>query len=178
METNAVELEARLNALVERARRARMRKKEREYPPFEEVAPVLAALVAAYRAGGDAERERMRSTCRHVVDVQTWLTWIAAAWAREIADAQGAELLENALAALSLEGGARDADETLDVVGIVWHRAHRAKLDPRAAFERAAGRSGTDAFADVLRDFERSEFHAEEIAPYLEAPVLPYETEE
>lgn len=178
METNVVELEARLAALAERARKARMRKNEREYPQLEDVQPVLAALVAAYRAATDAERERMRSTWRRALDVQTWLLWIAGEWARGLAAPNGAEDLENALMALSLEGGALAVEDALDVLGVAWHRARRAGLDPRPVFERAAALTGTDALAEVLRGFERSEFFASEVTPHLDAPELPYEAAE
>lgn len=178
METNVAELEARLAALAERARKARMRKNEREYPQLEDVQPVLAALVAAYRSAADTERERMRSSWRRSVDVQTWLYWIAGEWARGLAERCGGEDLENALAALSLEGGALSIEDAVEVLGVAWHRARRAGLDPRPAFEHAAVLSGADALAELLRGFERSEFFAGEVAPHLDAPELAYEAAE
>lgn len=173
-------LEGRLAALCERARRARMRKRESEYPPLEEVQPLLAALVAAYRAASDVDRDRMRSLWRGKLDAQAWLMWIAGEWARGQAASGGADDFENALAALSIEDGTLDIDQTELLLGVIWHRAHRAGIDLRGALERVAAYSGRSeaGFAALLHGWERSEFLKVAVTPHLDAECLPYEADD
>lgn len=170
-------LERALHGLAERARRARLRRSEREYPPIEEVQPVLAALVRAYGQAGEAERERMRETWRGVLDAQTWMLWLASEWARNGEAVEGLARFEDALRALSLEDAELDTEETQLVLGIVWHRARRAAVDLRPAIERVVGLSSSRAsgLASMLLAFESSPFFAEVVAVHFGSERLPFE---
>ncbi|MBI5364652.1 MAG: hypothetical protein HZA53_15860 [Planctomycetes bacterium] len=178
--STVAELELRLAALAERARRARMRHSEGEYPPLDEVQPVLAALVAAYRVADEAERARMRSCLRGKIDAQMWLLWVAGEWARGHAERRGADDFENALSALSLEDNGFDARDTYLALGVIWHRAHRSGGHLVPAIERVAALSSTgeSGFAAFLLGLEQSSFLREDVLPHLTAETLPYEAEE
>lgn len=174
-------IELALDRLTERARRARMRRSERDYPPLDAVQPVLAEWVAAYRSASESDRARMRERSRGAFDLQTWLLWSAAEWARKQTAAHvSSDELECALAALSLEDAELDAEESQLVLGIVWHRARRAELDLRSMIERVAALSTTHVggFAPLLLAFEDSPFFTESVAPHLGASCLPFEVGE
>jgi hypothetical protein len=113
------------------------------------------------------------------LDMGAWLQWIAGDWARELEKTPDVATIELAFAALSLEDKVQDFRDTYLALGIVWHRAHRAGLDPRPALERVAAlSSGGDAgFATFLRSLESSAFLADDVLPHLERPALAYEAE-
>lgn len=166
--------EARLLAVAERANRARLRRSEREYPSQADVQPLLLEIVELYRVAGDAERTRLRASCRASIDVSNWLQWLASERVSAFGSGADASVVDLALAATSLEDNAVDPRDTSLILGQLWHRAHRRGVDPRPALERAASIS-SESFATFLRGLEGSEFLREDVLPHLEREALPYE---
>lgn len=167
--------EARLLEVAQRAYRARLRRSEREYPSQSDVQPLLVELVERYRHADDAERARLRASCRTSFDVLNWLQWLAGD--RVSAFGTGAEpaVLDEGLAAMSLEDNALDFRDSYLLLGQLWHRAHQRRFDPRPVLERAASIS-SETFATFVRGLEGSEFLREDVLPHLERAKLPYET--
>lgn len=170
---------AELVELAERGKRARRRRSERDYPAFEEVSAPLERFVRAYASADETARADARAFAKTSRDLGMWFLWASGNWTREFERALLPELLDLALASLSLEDAQLDPHNTLMALGLAWHRAVRAGVDPRPAFERAAAISSTGdtGFADLLRSFERSTFFAEDVRPCLEKPELEYEAE-
>lgn len=170
---------AELSELAERGKRARRRRSERDYPAFEAVIAPLERLVRAYLRADDTSRAEARAWAKTSLDVGTWLLWGGGHWTREFERAQLPELLDLALASLSVEDAQLDEHNTLMALGLAWHRAERASMDPRPAFERVALLSspGEGGFAELVRGFERSAFFTESVRPCLGKPELGYEAE-
>lgn len=168
-----------LEELAARARKARQRRSERDYPTWEEVSAPLERFVRAYVSADGAARADARAWAKTSLDIGTWFLWGGGNWTREFERAQLPELLDLALASLSVEDAQLDARDALLALGLVWHRAARAGLDPRPAFERVASLSSDtdDGFGELVRGFEGSDFFVEDIEPFLAKPELEYEAE-
>lgn len=168
-----------LLTLAERAHRARLRSSKNAYPPLEEARPPLTAIVRRYLAADAPERARMRELVKRSLDLQTWLLWSACDWARGLVQAPELDTVELALGALSLEDKVLDFRDTYCALGLVWHRAHRANLDPRPAVERVAALSsaGDEGFAAFLKGLESSAFLTSDVLPHLDREALAYEHE-
>jgi hypothetical protein len=176
---NVLDGGAELTELAERGKRARRRRSERDYPAFEEVSAPLERFVRAYALADEPARAEARAFAKTSRDLGMWFLWGSGNWTREFERALLPELLDLALASLSLEDAQLDPHNTLMALGLAWHRAVRAGVDPRPAFERAAliSSTGDGGFADLLRGFERSAFFAEDVRPCLENAELEYEAE-
>lgn len=168
-----------LLSLAERAHRARLRSSKNAYPSLEEVRPPLTAIIRRYLESDAAERARLRQLVKGSLDLQSWLLWIACDWARGLAQTPDFGTVELALGAISLEDKVLDLRDAYLALGLVWHRAHRAGLDPRPVIERvvALSSTGEEGFAAFLEGLESSAFLASDVLPHLDRPTLAYEQE-
>lgn len=166
-----------LDVLLERAKRARARRSQREYPSEGEAQGATAKLVERFVAAAAARRDELRARVKGSQDLASWLVFLASKECTELARTRDASHADRALAALALENGALDRDVSESVLAVAWHRLHRAELDPRAAFARAASLAerGEAGLAPLLREFESSELFRDEVGPHLELEKLPLE---
>jgi len=173
------EVSSLLEALCERARRARKRRSERDYPTLDEVLGPLERFVRRHLAANEAQRAADRAFTRGSFDLGSWLLWAAGHWAREFAAHGDPLALDLGLAALSIEDKQLDHRDTQLGFSLLWHRAVRRGHDPRPHFERAASMasSGPEGMASFLRGFESSACFREDVQPYLTAEVLACEPE-
>lgn len=180
---NADPADLALDVLLERAKRARLRRSQREYPNEGEAQQAATKLVERFVAGDAAARARFRERVKSSQDLSSWLVFLATKECTELARTREPAHADRALAALALENAAHDPGVSESVLAVVWHRLHRAQLDPRAAFARATALAaegaadGADGLAPLLCDFERSELFRDEVAPHLEHERLALESE-